>query len=59
MLDAQELATSVKARTLEALVVGDSRKRRERKIEDLLCHRLCPIVLEMLGGENLRLRESE
>jgi hypothetical protein len=45
--DARELATSMKAPTLEALVVGDTRDGRKRKVEDLLCHQLRPIALEM------------
>jgi hypothetical protein len=42
------LATSMKAPTLKALVVGDNRKKRERKAVDLLCHRSSVIVLEVV-----------
>lgn len=34
----------MKAPTLKALVVGDNRKKRERKVEGLLCHRLSDLV---------------
>jgi hypothetical protein len=45
MHDARKLAMFLKKPTLEALTVGDNGKRRERKVEELLCHRLlgdCP-----------------
>jgi len=48
VLNARQLATSMKAPTLEALVVGDNGKKRERKAVDLLCHRLSVIVLEVV-----------
>jgi len=55
--DARQLATSMKAPTLVALVVGDSGKKRERKVECLLCHRLCAKVLELVMKE-LRMRKK-
>jgi hypothetical protein len=48
VLDARQLATSMKAPTLKALVVGDNGKKRERKAVDLLCHRSSVIVLEVV-----------
>lgn len=56
--DARQLATTMKARTLVALVVGDSAKKRERKVEGLLCHRLSAKVLELVV-KNFRTRKSE
>jgi hypothetical protein len=56
--DARQLAPSMNAPTLKALVVGDNRKKRERKVEDLLCHRLSAIVLEV-AEKKLRLCKSE
>lgn len=37
--DARQLATSMEALTLVAFMVGDNGKKRERKVEGLLCHR--------------------
>ncbi len=56
--DPRQLATSMEAPTLVALVVGDNGKKRERKVECLFCHRLSAKVLE-LGVKKLRTRKSE
>jgi hypothetical protein len=48
VLDARQLATSFQGSDAETLMSGHNRKKGERKVEDLLCHRLSVIVLEVV-----------
>jgi hypothetical protein len=52
VLDARQLATSFEGSDAETLVSGDNRKKGERKVEGLLCHRLSVIVLEVVEKKN-------
>jgi hypothetical protein len=58
VLRVRQLATFMKGPMLEALVSGDNRKRRERKVEGFIVPSVVVIVLEVVG-KKLRLCKSE